>query len=221
MYPGLGHLAIASVPSHVRTRMKHPWISEGVSADAILMGHRHFLPQMINFCHQGVHDSRPNVKWCTGAGNMAKSKRTRRLNTPIETGTDRRSHRSLLAGGLGVVIGGCVMALAFLATPLGDYCRKPIQITITKMDGQNAAPKLAQKEPPQRDAGKQGKAESGKPTMPDPMAELRRIEAMNAQNRRLMGLEPQRSGLPGQPAIPHMPRPTEPAIPNVPQPFAP
>ena len=86
--------------------------------------------------------------------------------------------------GVAFCLGALVMAVAFVLTPLGAWCvthYEPTAISVTKCDHRpEELARLAQARAAQNSRSR--KAEKRK----DPLAELRRIEAINAQNRRMM-----------------------------------
>ncbi len=116
--------------------------------------------------------------------------------------------------GIDFCLGVMTMAALFVATPLGSWCVSPPKpgMVISVADNKAAQPpspdeqiRLAQKRAARKRAiekAAEKKAESKK----DPMAELRRIEAINARNRRMME---QRGATRGYPTpLPTVPQPT-------------
>lgn len=129
-------------------------------------------------------------------------------------------------------LGAIVMAVAFVLTPLGAWCvthYEPMVISVTKCDhkpqgaGRNKGScppdpeelaRLAQRRAAQNRRGK--KAEKKK----DPLAELRRIEAINARNRALLNRHAvHRPGSTASHVHPHQPTTHQP--PGVPKPVIP
>ena len=150
------------------------------------------------------------------ARKSLKSNKARITKEPCEVKA-AQAKKPLRATGIAFCLGALFMAGAFVLTPLGDWCfthYEPTAITVTKCDhkpqgaGRNRGSRppdpetlarLAQGRGARDSRSKSKKAEKRK----DPMAELRRIEAINAQNRRLME---QRTALPGH----RRPQPTAP-----------
>lgn len=131
-------------------------------------------------------------------------------------------------------LGAMVMAAAFILTPLGPWCvthYEPMVISVAKCDHKpqaaaknkgsqqpdpDAMLKLAQARAAQGQDGRNRKTEKAK----DPLAELRRIEEINARNRRMMTQRTVRRGYASpqptvpQPYSPAIPQPHQPAIPR-------
>jgi hypothetical protein len=155
------------------------------------------------------------------ASKNLKSNRTRITEDRREDKTTRAA-KPWRRVSIEFCLGVAAMAVAFVLTPLGSWCvtrYEPTVISVTKCDHkpQPAAMNRASQRPDPEELARLAQArvaqggrsrKSQKPK--DPLAELRRIEAINAQNRRMMT---HRTAAPGH-AHPH-PQPTVPQPPGV------
>jgi len=148
-----------------------------------------------------------------------KSNKARITEDRREDKAVRATKPGRIAGIVAFCLGAITMAVAFVLTPLGAWCvthYEPAVISVTKCDHKpQTAAKNKRSQPPDSEelarlsrARRSRKVEKRK----DPMAELRRIEEINARNRRMME---QRTALPGHPSPrPTVPRPHHPATPR-------
>jgi hypothetical protein len=186
---------------------------------------------MVGFLGQRVLISLPP----NGEIMMSKSLKSHTAPVVGERRKDQapRGIKSWLRVGIEFVMGALVMFLVFILTPLGALCvprdassvivmaREKLQPpALAKSDGARSPDpdELLRRAQAQAAKGRQSK----KPEkVKDPLAELRRIEEINARNRSMMA---RRTGLPGQSHSHSHPHP-QPGVrrpqPAVPQPYQP
>jgi hypothetical protein len=131
------------------------------------------------------------------ASNSLKSNKTRITEARREDKTTRAA-KPWRRVSIEFCLGVAAMAVAFVLTPLGSWCvtrYEPTVISVTKCDHKRPAAAMnraSQRPDPEELArlaqarGAQGGVSRKSEKPKDPLAELRRIEAINAQNRRMM-----------------------------------